>query len=217
MPNVLDSRRVSVCLLATLLVATLSIDAAFAQGPQAPPSAPVTVVNTAANPVPVRATQPLPVTGSIGLTGPVQAQQSGTWTVTAQETFAPGRLPRRYGPVDGDAGNSFVGRELVPPVAAGQTFILTHLHAVGYSNNSAYSLDRGACVLQIRVGDTYTPFLQLPLVGPGGAISGSQPAFLPLAAGEGLYVSCHGVLADGTDISQGSRVTAGGYLVPAAP
>jgi hypothetical protein len=217
MPNVFDCGRAATGLLATALVAALSVQPASAQGPQNPPSAPVTVVNRAANPVPITATQPLPVSGSIGLTGPVQALQSGTWTVTAQETFAPGRRPQRFGPVDGDAGNSFVGRELVPPVAAGQSFILTHLHAVGFSNNSAFTLARGACFLQIRVGNTYTPFLQLPLVNAGGAISGSQPAFVPLAAGEGLYVGCHGVLADGSDISQGSRVTAGGYFVPVLP
>ena len=207
MRTVLDSRRAACRLLTTALVAAACAQPVWAQEQR--PAAPVTVVNTAANPV--------PVSGSIGLTGPVQALQSGTWTVTAQETFAPGRRPHRFGPVDGDAGNSFVGRELVPPVAAGQTFVLTHLHAVGFSNNSAFQLARGACTLQIRVGDTYTPFLQLPLVDAGGAIAGSQPAFVPLAAGEGLYVSCGGVLADGSTISQGSRVTAGGYFVPVVP
>jgi hypothetical protein len=57
----------------------------------------------------------------------------------------------------------------------------------------------------------------LVLVDGGGAITGSQPAFLPLAPGEGLYVSCGGVLANGSTISQGSRVTAGGYFVPIVP
>ena len=38
-------------------------------GPQTPPSAPVTVVNTDANPVPVRAPSPLPVSGSVTISG----------------------------------------------------------------------------------------------------------------------------------------------------
>ena len=159
----------------------------------------------------------MPVTGSIDLTGPVPVLQSGTWTMTAQETFAPGRQPQRYGPIDAQFTGSFVGRELVPPVAAGRTFILTHLNAVGFSNNSAIALVRGGCSLQIRVGDTYTPFMLLPMVASGSALAVNEATFLPLAAGEGLYATCSGVAADGTAPSQGARMTAGGYFVPVVP
>ena len=190
------------------LAVTLVAAPAFAQAPRVPPSAPVTVVNTAANPV--------PVTGTVGLTGPVPVLQSGTWTVTAQETFAPGRQPRRFGPIDAQSTGSFVGHELVPPVAAGQTFILTHLHAVGFSNLSSVPLVRGACIVQLRIGSSYTPFLLLPMVNSGSSLAVTQQTFLPVAAGEGLYVICSGVTTDGTAPSQGARMTAGGYFVPAA-
>ena len=181
---------------------------AFAQV-QVPPSAPVTVVNTADNPV--------PVSGTVGLSGPVPVLQSGTWTVTAQETFAPGRQPKRFGPIDAQFTGSLVGRELVAPVAAGQTFILTHLNAVGFSNIDSVPLVRGACTLQIRVGTLYTPFLLLPMTASGSALAVTQETFIPVAAGEGLYVLCSGVAADGTSPSQGARMTAGGYFVPAVP
>ena len=55
------------CALA-VLCPTLALGA-----PQAPPSAPVTVVNTTANPV--------PITGSTTVSGTIAATQSGTWTV----------------------------------------------------------------------------------------------------------------------------------------
>src|SRR5215475_5857015 len=54
-------------------------------GQQNPPSAPMTVVNTNANPVPVRGPQPLPVNGTVTVTGTtsisgtVAATQSGSW------------------------------------------------------------------------------------------------------------------------------------------
>ena len=51
--------------VAAVLLGTLP----FAFGQQVPPSAPVTVLNTNANAVPVRAPQPLPITGSVVVTG----------------------------------------------------------------------------------------------------------------------------------------------------
>ena len=69
----------------------------FAAGPQTPPSAPMTVVNTDANAVPVRAPAPLPVSGNVTITGTPNVNiantpgvnvantpgvmQSGTWNV----------------------------------------------------------------------------------------------------------------------------------------
>ena len=57
--------------------------------PQSPPSAPVTVVNTDANAVPVRAPSPLPVSGSVTISGVPSVNinntpgvtQSGAWSV----------------------------------------------------------------------------------------------------------------------------------------
>ncbi|HEX6795039.1 MAG TPA: hypothetical protein VF304_14410 [Casimicrobiaceae bacterium] len=58
-------------------------------GAQSPPSAPVTVVNTDANAVPVRAPSPLPVSGSVTISGVPSVNinntpsvtQAGTWNV----------------------------------------------------------------------------------------------------------------------------------------
>jgi hypothetical protein len=58
-------------------------------GPQTPPSAPVTVLNTDANPVPVRAPSPLPVSGSVTISGipsvninnTPSVMQAGPWNV----------------------------------------------------------------------------------------------------------------------------------------
>jgi hypothetical protein len=57
--------------------------------PQTPPSAPVTVVNTDANPVPIRAPSPLPVSGSVTISGipsvninnTPSVMQAGAWNV----------------------------------------------------------------------------------------------------------------------------------------
>jgi hypothetical protein len=206
MPSVLASVRVTCGLFAVAVVATLSAGPAFAQGPREPPSAPVTVVNTAANPV--------RVTGSVGVAGAVEARQSGAWTVTAQETFAPGRDPKRYGPVElfGPAAGY---TELVPPVAAGKTFILTHLNAIGFSNISPTPLVRGSCLVALKVGTLYTPFMDVPLVDTGLSLAANEQTFLPVPVGESLQVLCSGVAAGGTVPSQGARVTAAGYFVPA--
>jgi hypothetical protein len=206
MPSVLASVRVTCGLFTIAVVATLSAGPAFAQGPRETPSAPVTVVNSAANPV--------RVAGSVGVAGAVQAQQSGAWTVTAQETFAPGRAPKRYGPVElfGGAGGY---TELVPPVAAGKAFIVTHLNAIGFSNIDTRPLVRGSCLLALRVGDLTTPFMDLPMVNTGFSLAATQQIFVPLAAGEALSAICDGVAADGTRPSQGARMTVGGYFVPA--
>jgi len=58
-------------------------------GPQNPPSAPMTVVNTDANPVPVRAPSPLPISGSVTISGIPNVNidntpgvmQAGAWNV----------------------------------------------------------------------------------------------------------------------------------------
>ena len=201
--------------IAQIAIGALTAGSALAQGNR--PSAPVTVTNTSSNPVPVIAESPIPVSGSISVTGPIDVTQAGQWSVVTDDAFAPGRNAARFGPVDGTFTNSFVGKELVPPVPAGQRLIVSHLHAIGFSNNSAVALSEGGCFLQLRKGDTYQSFLILELHKSRGALTGTQPAFFPLNAGEGLYVSCGGTAPDGSQPSQGFNVTVGGYFVPAAP
>ena len=51
-----------------LTIGTIALFPIIAHGaPQTPPSAPVTVVNTTANPLPVTAPNPLPVTGTVNV------------------------------------------------------------------------------------------------------------------------------------------------------
>ena len=78
------------CALA-VLCPTLALGA-----PQAPPSAPVTVVNTTANPV--------PITGSTTVSGTIAATQSGTWTV---QVVNPNAAPVQTINVDKD-GRAFL-------------------------------------------------------------------------------------------------------------
>lgn len=86
--NVCSAALATLCCVASPLLAA---------GPQTPPSAPVTVVNTDANPLPVRAPSPLPVSGNVTITGTPNVNvantpnvnvtntpgvtQSGTWSV----------------------------------------------------------------------------------------------------------------------------------------
>ncbi len=76
---------VQVCVVSLLLSMSALADA----GPQTPPSAPMTVVNTDANPVPVRAPSPLPVMGSVTISGipsvninnTPSVMQAGAWNI----------------------------------------------------------------------------------------------------------------------------------------
>jgi hypothetical protein len=197
-------RRRIASLVVVAAVAAFAVDVASAQT-RTPPSAPVTVVNAADNPVIVSAAAPLPVVGTISVGEPINVI----------ETFAPARAPKRYGPIDGTFTGSLVGHELVPAVPAGQTFIVTHLHFIGFSNISQTPLVRGACSFLLRVESLYTPFFQMPSESSIGTLSDTKSLFLPLAAGEGLFVLCRGTAADGTAPSQGFRVTLGGYFAPA--
>lgn len=62
-----NARVPSIAAAGVTAVLLAAITPAFGQ--QTPPSAPVTVLNTNANAVPVRAPQPLPITGSVVVTG----------------------------------------------------------------------------------------------------------------------------------------------------
>lgn len=64
-----------------MILASSIVSATAAGAPQSPPSAPVTVVNTTANPVPITAPQGIPVTGNVAVSGSINATQSGTWNV----------------------------------------------------------------------------------------------------------------------------------------
>jgi hypothetical protein len=97
--------------------------------PQTPPSAPVTVVNTAANPV--------PITGSTTVSGSVAATQSGTWAV---QVVNPATTPIQTTSVDKDGripyqmmrGGSSCANDnhcaiFFPPVPANHRLVVRHL------------------------------------------------------------------------------------------
>ena len=69
----------------------------YVQGaPQVPPSAPVTIVNTVANPV--------PVAGTMKVAGEVLAQQSGTWSVEVSNFPEPSEVT----PIRGGGQSDFM-------------------------------------------------------------------------------------------------------------
>ena len=86
---------------------------------------------------------PLPVTGSVGVNGPVQIQQSGTWTFNTQLP-----LLKRYGPTFASNQTSAV---IVPAIAASTTFVATYIHVSGISNNSAVPTVSGYCVVDATI------------------------------------------------------------------
>ena len=83
--NIASMNVVRVCIASIILSCPLFAVAA----PQSPPSAPATIVNTDANPVPVRAPSPLPVSGSVTISGipsvninnTPSVMQAGAWSV----------------------------------------------------------------------------------------------------------------------------------------
>jgi hypothetical protein len=98
--------------------------------PQNPPSAPVTVVNTPANPVPV--TGSLGVSGAVSISGTVPVTQSGTWNVGVAGTLKTKNIDERgRNPFTGqafcnqDSGNSC--SVLMPPVPAGKRLVLEYV------------------------------------------------------------------------------------------
>lgn len=105
---------------ATLLVAVAPH--AFAD-PQTPPSAPVTVVNTDANPMPVRAPSPLPVAGNVTITGTPNVNVANTPNVNVTNT-----------PAVSQSGTWNVGILGIPAVAQNGTW------NVGISGTPSFSL-----------------------------------------------------------------------------
>jgi hypothetical protein len=141
--------------------------------------------------------------------GNIKVHEQGTATVNVSNTvatddkFAPGMEPARFGPVELDQGDIF-GTPVVPAVPAGKTFIVTYLNVEGLSMGVA-------CLLYLRVssgGSTVTSHLgSLPVQANAGLTVGSEEAFIPLKAGEGVNVACSGAGL--------VRALVAGYFVPA--
>jgi hypothetical protein len=174
--------------LIAAVLACFGIGPAGAVGPNNMESFPVTVINPDDDPVPTA------------------------------DVYAPGRRPVRIGPVHHgflpSDGIPAAGFELLSSVDSGQTLILTHLNAIAFSNLSNVPFEEAACSVYLKTpqgsSNVFTSFLRIPLETSGnGSFYGSMQLFIPLNAGEGLNVLCVGEPL----VSQGFRVTAGGYLV----
>ena len=179
-----------------------------AQGPpevRPGPSTPVTVVNTPADPV--------PVTGSIGVNGPVAVTQSGVWTVQTEDPFAPGATATRLGPVSIGVFPSSGVKTIVPTVPAGSVFIVKYLNALATSNISGVYATDTLCQLEIAGGSSSTTAGALPLTKTSffGSFVASEQLFLPIGPGEALNVRCFVTPAISYDV----RIVGGGHYVPA--
>lgn len=98
--------------------------------PQVPPSAPVTVVNTPANPVPV--TGSLGVSGTVSVSGTVPVTQSGTWSVEVADPLNTknidehGRNPFTVKASCSSSDSNFCSASM-PPVPAGKRLVLEYV------------------------------------------------------------------------------------------
>jgi hypothetical protein len=127
------SRNVCYAALATLSCVASPLCVA---DPQTPPSAPMTVVNTDANPVPVRAPSPLPVSGSVTISGTPNVNVANTPNVNVTNT--PGVT---------QSGTWNVGILGVPAVAQNGTW------NVGITGTPSFSLVTPSTPIPVTLGD----------------------------------------------------------------
>ena len=181
----------------TAVLATLSTLAWAAS--QAPPSAPVTVVNTPANPVPVSVPGPLEVT----VTNPVVDS-----AVTVVNPVA-----RFRGNVSLSA-NSRNQATIIPfnTVPQGNKLIVTYANLWGSSSNSGVRITSAGCTLILVTSGGTSTVGSIPLqvngLSGGLGVGASQTMFLPLSPGEGLALDCF------TDVTSFIEGTFAGYFVP---
>lgn len=198
--------RLAVAVVFTVVAMCMNSRQATAQsaqqsGPPGPGSAPVTIVNPL----------PLPVTGNVTVTGNVELAPGGGVNITNPATSpVPVHLgiAKRYNKQVFNA--SGVGDQVVPPVPAGQTFIATYFNVSGFSNASNVDLTDGFCQLRLQAGNTNSPFGAVPVRVNMGSLVASETAFLPINAGESLFVACFA-----TPNNAAFWVVVGGHFVPA--
>jgi len=172
--------------LVVIVCADLSLDVRLAHGQNSKANSnPLQLLSSPALSIPVQIVSPLPlpVTGSVGVNGPIQVQQLGAWTFTTQLP-----IPKRYGPTN--IGNQ-TETEIVPSVAPGATFVATYIHIAGISLNSGSPMVSGSCDAFISAGSTQLAFL-IPLQLVDGALAGNLPLSYPLSTGESLKIFCSG-------------------------
>lgn len=144
---------------------SLSLIAAplLAVGPQTPPSAPVTVVNTDTNPVAIRAPAPLPVSGNVTITGTPSVNVANTPNVNVTNN-----------PAVVQSGSWNVGILGVPAVAQNGTW------NVGLTGTPSVSLVTPTTPIPVTLNDadrTIVQFSSPNITFPADSISTSGVLF----------------------------------------
>jgi len=168
---------------------------------QAPPSAPVTVVNTPSNPV--------PVTGSTTVSGSVAATQSGAWNVNVRD---PGIANPFEGVCDGqfrESGQPSASAECIIGIPAGYQLVVQAVSAAAAVEAGVVA--RFLQLMQVKdasaMGGHFLPFLATGPAG-GGAITTFTLAhpitwyFDPTTNG----VSCNAVLSKQPSTTMGTSI-----------
>jgi hypothetical protein len=163
-----------------------------------------TIVNTTANPVPVRGTV------TVGNTVvPVEVRNAEP--ILVNDVSGAGSSPTRFGPVSYSGG---ADAEVIPTVPVGKVFVVTSLHATLESFISSSPLSAGDCIIFIGNGTINRTSGGFVLQLSRFTFFGNLALSLPLKAGESLTVSCHGT-PGAQAVNQGGAVTATGYFASA--
>jgi hypothetical protein len=210
--------------LSLIAAANLAMSTASYAAPQNPPSAPVTVVNTAANPVPVSGS--ITVTGtsnvnvtnaSIPVTGSVNASQSGTWNVGITGTPSVSIsgpvsvIPAPVAPVQTDIASDCY---LVP---ANQRLVIEFVSAIlnAPSDDARFVFLISTSLANHSVGHT-VPVQKTTIVNSGGTAQANvYTGALPLRAyadGGTSVCPAFDFIENGPIFEE--RVVISGYLVP---
>jgi hypothetical protein len=162
-------------------------------------------------PVSLVAPLPLPVTGNVQVTGSVQLTPGGSVNIAnpaSNPVPVQQGIAKRYNLQLADTSGN--GDVVVPPVPAGQTFIVTSFSAIGFSN-VATPLTGGACATRLSVGGSTIILGAMPVQVNGGVVVANETTFLPLSADESLRVFCFSQPGNSF-----FTVAVGGYFVPAS-
>jgi hypothetical protein len=169
----------------------------------------VTVVNDTLRPV--------PVTGSLGITGDVTVANEVSVTGLDEKAVEPGRTPyQRFGRVDQSGTvnasqciDSFTCFHTFEPVPAGHRLVVTHIMGKFFISGSK----TGASVGVTDSAPLFRDWLEIPVVDRGdGTVLGSAPVTFFVGPGQSPSV----VLSGNTvfPLLAEARVRLIGYLVP---
>jgi hypothetical protein len=127
---------------------------------------------------------------------------------------ASAQTPKRFGPIIMGSGQTAV---IVPPVAAGTRFVVTHIYVIGDSANVGNPLTRATCDGELVHIDTSlkgSPVVSelvffIPVLTFDDGLGGNFPLTFPLEATEGFNVTCFGAGGGSTNSYQFKVTVAG--------